>query len=51
VQIAHSATRPIDHPTTEYSICATIPGPTPSMILVVARHAAPATCTLRDKQT
>jgi hypothetical protein len=25
--------------------------PTPATILVAARHAAPATCTLRDKQT
>jgi hypothetical protein len=25
--------------------------PTPAMILIAARHAAPATCTPRDKQT
>jgi hypothetical protein len=27
VQTTHSATRPLDRPTTEYPTCATIPGP------------------------
>jgi hypothetical protein len=27
VQTAHDATRPLDHPATEYPICGTIPGP------------------------
>jgi hypothetical protein len=27
VQTAHSVTRPLDRPATEYSTCATIPGP------------------------
>jgi hypothetical protein len=56
VQTAHGATRPLDRPATEYLTCATIPGPlhrspTPATVLVAARHAAPAACTPRDKQT
>jgi hypothetical protein len=56
VQIAHYATRPLDRPTTKYLTYVTITvlctrSPTPAMILVAARHAAPATCTPPDKQT
>jgi hypothetical protein len=56
VQTTHGATRPLDHPATEYLTYATIPdplhqSPNPAMILIAARHAAPATCTPWDKQT
>jgi hypothetical protein len=56
VQTAHSIIRPLDRPATEYPTYATIPdplhqSPIPAMILITARHAAPATCTPRDKQT
>jgi hypothetical protein len=56
VHTAHNVTRPLDHPATKYPTCATIPilctrSPTPAMVLVAARHAAPATCTPWDKQT
>jgi hypothetical protein len=55
VQTAHSVTRPLNHPTTEYPIYAIIPvlctrSPTRTTILVATCHAAPATCTLWDKQ-
>jgi hypothetical protein len=39
VKTAHSATRPLDRPATEYPTCGS---PTPTTILVPARHAAPA---------
>jgi hypothetical protein len=56
VQTAHDATRPLDRSTTDYPTCATIPvlctrSPTPTTILIAARHAAPATSTPRDKET
>jgi hypothetical protein len=56
VQTAHSIIRPLDRPATEYPTYATIldplhQSPIPAMILITARHAAPATCTPRDKQT
>jgi hypothetical protein len=52
----HSVTRPLDRSTTEYSICAIIPGsltrsPTPVTILINVRHVAPVICTPWDKQT
>jgi hypothetical protein len=56
VQTAHGATRPLNRSATEYPTCVTISdslhrSSTPAMVLVAARHAAPATCTPRDKQT
>jgi hypothetical protein len=57
VQTAHGVTWPPDSLTTEYLICAwpspvfCTRSPTPVIILVTARHVAPATCTPRDKQT
>jgi hypothetical protein len=47
VQIAHSVIRPPNYPATVYPTCATIPGPlhqspTLAIILIAARHAAPA---------
>jgi hypothetical protein len=57
VQITQSITRPPDCPTTKYLTCAWLSpilrtkSPTPIMILVTARHAAPTTCAPWDKET
>jgi hypothetical protein len=57
VQTAHSVSRPLDHPVTEYLTCTWsspvlyTKSPTPNSILVTARHIAPVTCTPGDKQS
>jgi hypothetical protein len=56
MQTVHGVIRPLDRLAIEYPTCATIlvlytRSPTPTTILVAARHAALTTCTSRDKQT
>jgi hypothetical protein len=56
VQTAHNITQPLDRPSTEYLSCVWpspvlyTRSPTYATILVATRHAAPVTCTPRDKQ-